>query len=112
MRNRTRPQGPSFLADHDSLRAEGCGSSSCAHTHDDPSVARAIRGSLRSRESLSYGLANHGFLAMNLRSEPRRKGCADASGTQVWLSCFGIALILVLAIWGEWIAAAAVEAVR
>jgi hypothetical protein len=47
---------------------------------------------------------NRPNFAMGQNLNQGRSDCE--SGTQVALSCLGIALVLVLAIWGEWIAEA------
>ena len=101
-----------FLADSTTPRAEGGEVSSCVHTHDEQSVARVACRSLRSGESLSLGHVANSNLAMNLRLGRCRKGCANDTNLQVALSCLGILLMLILAVWGDRLAAAAAEALQ
>ena len=100
------------LPDHVTQSAWVCGMSSGDHNHAGTSVARAIRRALRHVGSLSSRSVRQANLAMSLRPEPHRKGCADCTKTELVASCAGIALLLILAVWGELAAAAIVEALR
>jgi hypothetical protein len=114
-RSRKAPAALPSLPDHVTQSAWVCGMSSGDHNHAGTSVARAIRRALRRVGSLSSGSVGQDQatnLAMSLRRARPRQGCADCTKTELSLSCLGITLVLILAVWGESIAAAAVEALR